>query len=398
MDWSKAKTRDDGSVKIPYNWLHLHYYQALNILFRIENGLRVFVYSVLKNELQSNWVNCNLEADEGKPGTIKSLAKRRISQAKGFGYLGYTVTCPIMYLTSGELIRFITSDAYWNYFKPYFLGKKEIIKNKLDEIGTIRNALAHFRPIKDGDVEVIKQNAKQVLGRIETTLLQQMLQCANIVPTNTDETWYPELSVLGTDLCTLRFFQSQDENWIRLRLNYKCPIVAHSRRYPKNVRLYMLTLVSPAVLEHYPTLSDLIVYSTEQIGLPGSFGRDFKSDVVKELSFVFSRQTLQSNHILVKTALGEVLSTISEETELIRQDNLARGKIVVGVTTSGTPPNGEDCNWWFLDTGPLRNDVREGDPFEYWGSLYSWPRDFITTTEKYPWMPAKVSKLFNPFQ
>ena len=67
MDWRSATTKDDGTISVPERWLHLHYYEALNILFRMENSLRVFVYGVLKNKFQKNWAQTNLQTvDEEK--------------------------------------------------------------------------------------------------------------------------------------------------------------------------------------------------------------------------------------------------------------------------------------------------------------------------------------------
>ncbi len=50
MKWEDAEKNKDGSVKLPDNWLFLHYYEALTVLFRIENSLRTFVYVVLKDK------------------------------------------------------------------------------------------------------------------------------------------------------------------------------------------------------------------------------------------------------------------------------------------------------------------------------------------------------------
>jgi hypothetical protein len=102
-----------------------------------------------------------------------------------------------MYLNSGELIQIICSETYWSLFKPFFRGKKEIIKNKLDEIGSVRNALAHFRPLKHDDVELIKQNVKHAFLGIEQCL-EEMTQTHRVVPTNTEEQWYKNLITLGS--------------------------------------------------------------------------------------------------------------------------------------------------------------------------------------------------------
>ena len=48
MEW-KQSSEKDGATVIPSNWIYIHYYEALNTLFRVENSLRVFVYVVLKN-------------------------------------------------------------------------------------------------------------------------------------------------------------------------------------------------------------------------------------------------------------------------------------------------------------------------------------------------------------
>ncbi len=77
-----------------------------------------------------------------------------------------------MYLNGGELTRLITSDAYWEIFHKHFKGKKELIRTKLDEIGTIRNSLAHFRPLRSDDVELIKQNIRHVFIGIEEYLIR----------------------------------------------------------------------------------------------------------------------------------------------------------------------------------------------------------------------------------
>lgn len=176
MDWKSAVTKDDGTVTIPERWLHLHYYEALNILFRMENALRVFVYVVLKNRFREKWPDTALQGTDEENSTVAAVAAKRIAQAKSFGYLGYA--------NSGELTRIITSETYWELFKPYFKGKKEIKKTKLDEIGTVRNALAHFRPIKYDDIELIKQNVKHAFFGIEQ-YLAEMIRVDRVVPTNT---------------------------------------------------------------------------------------------------------------------------------------------------------------------------------------------------------------------
>ncbi len=184
MDWRTAEILEGGAVKIPDRWLHLHYYEALNILFRTENALRVFVYIVLKVNLFDRWSDVEIQTSDTQKSTIGAIASQRIAQAQGYGYLGYHISSPLMHLNSGELTRLITSDTYWEHFKPYFKGKKDLIRIKLDEINIVRNALAHFRPIRSEDIELIKQNARHALLGVEDCL-SQALTSGTVVPTNT---------------------------------------------------------------------------------------------------------------------------------------------------------------------------------------------------------------------
>ena len=120
MDWKQGEKVGNDAVKIPGRWLSLHYYEALNLLFRIENALRVFLYIVLKNQYKDKWAEIQISSEDENEGTISSIAKRRIGQSQTFGYLGHPIACPIMHLTSGEMIRLIISDAYWKYIQRIF--------------------------------------------------------------------------------------------------------------------------------------------------------------------------------------------------------------------------------------------------------------------------------------
>ena len=394
MKWKQAKTVN-GGVKIPQRWVYLTYYEAFNLLFRIENALRIFVYIVLKNELRDKWADAVIDNDE--QGTLNSLAKKRMSQAQTFGYLGHTITCPIMHLNSGELTRLIVSEAYWKLFKPYFLGSKEIIKSKLEEIGSIRNSLAHFRPIRADDVDVIKQNSKHVLLGIEK-FLEQVLFQSDIVPTNTPDEWYTNLKTLGTDQCSFTFQQSADEQWVRVSVQYTCPIIKKERFYPDYLGFIVLTLHSSAVLKNYPEIAKDVCSLSETTDYPKML-ENYDARCSKTLSLVLSRSMLSSQHITLKKALEKLLLAIAKETELIQQDNLARGQLVHSAIVNASLKTENDKSHWQWFYQSLRTPVVENDPPEYWGdfSLSRRWEDFIAGTDEYPWMPESVSEDEEPF-
>ena len=395
MKWDPIKKKEGSTISLPYNWLYAHYYDALNVLFRIENALRVFVFVVLKTTFEDKWYQINVTSDDAKQATIEKIAKQRMAQAKTFGYLGYTIPCPLMYMTSGELIRIITSDSYWKHFKKYFLGSKEIIKNKLEEIGSVRNALAHFRPIKQDDVDLIKQNARHVLSNIEVCLAD-MMRCNNVVPTNTKDEWYKELKKLGTDHCTLSFNQSNDEKWNMISLHYSCPVIVSSgSRHYRSYRV--LTIKSPAILAHFPVLRRNLVFLAENVNRPSM--KENGPQFGKKVVMLFSREALSRNYKDVKTDLEQILFKISEESSLLEDDNLARGDLVYGANARAEwkKHDNKDSGWWYFNFENLKCDVSDDDPPEYWGRIGYIEEHYVTDTFDYPWMPVSVSEPEIPF-
>lgn len=399
MNWDKEKYSDEGAIHIPSTWLDVYYYEALNILFRIENALRLFVYIILKNELHDKWQDVNVSSeDELSAGTIKTIAARRIAQGKDLGYLGYFNTCPIMYLTSGELIGLIMSDAHWKYFAEYFPGKKDIMKTKLTEISTIRNALAHFRPLRDDDVGVLKQNSKHVLTNIEKCL-SEIMNINDTVPTNTTDPWYQELKTTSTDYCSLSFRQSNDEKWIKIEIDYKCP-TSRIRWSDRHAKYRVLNIASSSILNKYSEISHSLISLSEQVYLPMiKLTADPASgaSVPKELSIsksillVFSRKTLIANFRKLKLELDELLSKIKEETELIKEDHLARGQFIEAESISCSRKDVNDA-WHFWERENILSClVSENDPPEYWGNFRSVINNPISDLDKYPWMPIRVT-------
>jgi hypothetical protein len=390
MEWKSAESGDTGQTKIPKRWLLLHYYEALNILFRFENSLRVFVYAILKSEFHEKWSDCSFGGAGAEQKTIKSVAARRVSQAENFGYLGYDIQAPLMHLTSGELVELITSEAYWPRFRPHFRGSKEIIKNKLLEIGTIRNSLAHFRPISADDIELIKQNSKHTLIEVENCL-QGVFSQPGRVPTNTKDSWYESIRTLGTEQIATASFHSADEQWVNIKLSFTAPQLEKQRFGQTYFDYSMTKLNTAAIVVSHELLRRYVTYITEWLNYP-QLTKEFDLVVKKDVNVVFKKEVLVANSEVIAKELSAVLGRIAEECDLLRRDNLARGEFieVVRAWAYWSEPEGAEGSWKF-NTSALLQSYESTHPDEYWGQS-QFSGDVIGGLRRYPWMPADISQ------
>jgi Swt1-like HEPN len=391
MEWLPVQAGDERNFKIPERWLHIYYYEALNILFRFENALRLFVYVVLKRQLGKDWDLAAL----GDGITIRTETKKRIHQTREHGYLGYDVSSPMLFLNSGELTQIITSDGYWKYFAPFFRASKSIVITKLQEIGTVRNSLAHFRPIKQDDIDLIKQNSKHLLIEIEDCLVQ-LTSISDVVPTNSEDLWYKEIKPIGNNYWKTQLLVSRNQEWIRLQIGYNIPILekSNSSRYP-NYKVG--TLRTSQILRLYPVVREACIYLSESMVYP-KMGDDFTPSMSKGISIVFSKSTLESDFNGIVDALKAMALKVESETELIKQDGLARGELVEAKNISAALRDGVSGDgYWSFNTESLQTPVSDIDEVEYWGERWHFTTDFISSTSRYPWMPSSVSDDEFPF-
>ncbi len=390
MEWKSSIVNEGGLVKIPERWLHLHYYEGLNILFRFENSLRVFVYSVLKNEYFEKWTECNFSRGGEKTASIRSIAKRRVNQSNNFGYLGYDIEAPLMHLTSGELVELISSDAYWDKFKAYFKGNKEIIKNKLLEIGEVRNSLAHFRPIKIDDIELIKQNIRHTLMDVENCL-ESIFSQLNRVPTNTEGGWYKSFSNIGNQLISTSLFYSKDETWVKVKLAFNVPTLSKNKVSNTFWTYNVANFNTPNILEVHPVLTKYVTYTAESVEYP-SLSKEYDLTILKNINLVFRKDILVNNHESISDQIKQILSKAVEECDLLKEDNLARGELIESVHANAIFLEKEgSVNHWNYNYDNLFVEYKSKDPSEYWGRQ-QYSNDIVAGSRRYPWMSADISQ------
>ncbi|ROZ79443.1 hypothetical protein EEB15_00555 [Ramlibacter sp. WS9] len=340
----------------------------------------MFVYVILKQHLGKDWDLASLGE-----GSIRSETRKRINDAKKYGYLGYEVSSPMLFLSGGELTALIGHDAYWKYFARYFKASKEIVLSKLLEIGTVRNALAHFRPVKEDDIDLIKQNTRHILLSIEDCLVQ-LTSITDIVPTNSAERWYSELKSIGAGFASTVLMSSKDENWIRASLRYEMPTLRMSMR-DTYLNATVANLRAHRILLKWPDLKDWVIYLSESKPHPEIQGTGMSA--VKAVSLVFARSDLVESLDAIVGILRQIALQVESETQLLQTDNLARGDLVDSQSLTGSRKD-EDARWSF-NTGKLDPPVGLVDDVEYWGQRYHFGTGFVASTTTYPWMPATVS-------
>lgn len=395
MDWKLAHVNDEGLVKVPESWLQLHYYEALNILFRFENSLRVFVYIILKMEKMDSWDESSFKASGNDPQSIKNIASKRISQARNFGYLGFEVMSPLMHLTSGELVEIITADAYWPIFKKHFKGNKDIIKNKLLEIGTVRNSLAHFRPLKPEDLELIKLNSRHTLMGVEDCL-KNVFNIYSNVPTNTADEWYKSLKMVKGENISISLTHSKNEEWVCVKFSFNSPQFKKSTLI-ENFYSFELAKIKPdSILKNYPELKKHIIYMTETVNKP-ELSDDHDIRQKTSVNICFSIKTLQSCYEEIIKELNQVISDISEECKLIASDGLARGTIIESANSFIYLDKSQKEPTWEYIYQELKQVYEPEHSVEYWGEHNFATSDVVGDCQKFPWMESKISNAIKPY-
>ena len=109
---------------------------------------------------------------------------------------------------------------------------------------------------------------------------------------------------------------------------------------------------------------------------------------IKNVEMVFSRECLQQNHELLRSELETIVNKITEETELIRTDDLAKGVCIDAVNVWARVD--EKTNALSINSTVL--DSPEMDFPEFWGTITYFSDNFISNVEKFPWMPTSISE------
>lgn len=397
MNWSEARhlgeflENDYPCVRdrwdLPETWLPMHYFEAMNCLFRIENALRLLVYVSLKREFRENWANIAMSTEDSATANLTAVARKRSNKDDQFEYLTSRLKCPLMYLTAGELVGIIFSESYWKLFRRYFPGAQALMHAKLQEIACIRNALAHFRPVTQEQVKILKENGRQILSKFDKEFKEMLFG----KPSDSPVSW--TLSILpkcDSPPVTIKCHSglSKSGNWIILSFHSAAQSVKMTAEADRcHIRFKALDLEK--TLRAFPALRQNCIFATHQ-GRAGRWDGDSAPPPIrKTLRFIFPNPPRNSDSLKGLSFLPpDLLAGGAEHGDSF--DLLAE----VTVTAKEFETGGAAANWYIPQPEIIgerdESYVLESDFVENWGSSDGTQAedDPLTDIPKYPWMQS----------
>ncbi|NOH77900.1 hypothetical protein F0247_23060 [Vibrio crassostreae] len=402
MDWkqpellNKEAISENGFINpeysIPCEWIHIHYYETANILFRFENAFRVLVYTVLKKQYGNEWSNIKVNQDK----TVNQVYKERLALNNKHGYLGQPVSSPMLFLNSGELTYILDSEKSWAFFRQYFKADRSVIVNKLHEINSIRNSFAHFRPINEDDLTLLKLNISHVFFNA-VDFFENLYNQHSDVPSNLKEAWYQKLANFESPNTNLFFTRSKNESWISAVFTFKLPIVGGNTPTSSNfahikttqIRLDRLLKKFNSLVAHTIFISDNLSSlppPNQSADLPLSVE---SGDFIHSIKFVFSRSTINKEHEAIVDAFKSLAETVENDIEVIDCDNCAEGEVLVPYSFYLHRIHDK---WDYSSfKKSYNNNIDDSGIVEYWGNTYGTFMNPVSDLSKIPWIKGQIS-------
>lgn len=130
--------------------------EGYRILFDLENNLREFVISQLFDAFGPNWEKTIENNSSVKETTVKWRSLKK--ETAGNSWVSHDELPSICYSLFPEIKKLI--DAYWSIFEKYF-KPRSIFDGSFEALETLRNKIAHNRPLSDNDIDWLASIAKQ---------------------------------------------------------------------------------------------------------------------------------------------------------------------------------------------------------------------------------------------
>lgn len=127
-------------------------------MYQFETWLREMVYLEMKANYGINWWN-ESEAALKRSRVGTHLPARYLSKDKRHSHISTAENDPLWFISFEYLLKIIFDTKHWPLFKEYFTTK-QILRARFEEIGPIRNRVAHCRALHAYDVARLEQLMK----------------------------------------------------------------------------------------------------------------------------------------------------------------------------------------------------------------------------------------------
>ena len=376
---------------VPGEWLPMHYFEAMNCLFRIENALRLLVFIVLKSHFGEKWTGVALSTEDAQSTSIGAIARKRVANDQKFAYLNEPLTCPLMYLTAGELVGLILSDSYWKLFKRYFPGASSVMQVKLQEIACIRNALAHFRPVTPEQVSILRKNGTQILKKFQLEFDELVFEKASATKFRS---WRLSLPVHGSSKpISIRCSQkiSKSGQWVFLKIVSDAQVLKNDTG-EETCHIRLKSLDMDKLLRAFPNVRHKCVIARERASAPAWDGDSELPPITKVMHLVFPNISPGKQEHVSKLALLPPELRSSPALDLAEPIDLFSTHIV----TATEFKHDQRPSWWNIHAFEMIERVNPSEFHENWTSLSGIGDDdeSLSTIAKYPWMNALTSEDF----
>lgn len=133
-----------------------------------ENALRTLISTVLSEALGPEWLAAITDSDR-----IAEWEKRATSEHAARTKRGVAIPPPgLAYAQFFDLVRILKSDKLWTHFAPA-LGKRAETISLIDRFDSLRNTVAHGRPLVPYEQELLSGIAGQIRNQVTRYMSSQ---------------------------------------------------------------------------------------------------------------------------------------------------------------------------------------------------------------------------------
>ncbi len=290
-----------------------------------------------------------------------------------------------MYLTAGELVGIILSPTYGKLFRKFFAGPENIISAKLQEIATIRNALAHFRPVTPAHVKILRENGSVVLQKFQSQLQALLFTKKGRLIRSWKGSFVRPATENRTSI-ECRVGQPREAGWTVMQLLTNAKISSASTS--ENTCSFMVEMVSlQRLLAAFPELQNSCVVAREWTSIPSWDGDSSLPKITKIIRLAFLGTTESPDKAFFS---NDQFPTGASSSEMIIQST--KNLTSKYRATATEQKIGDLQTRWKIQISKSISSEESQEFPEDWSCISSdFEDDPLTSIPRYPWMHTDTS-------